>query len=212
MRFIIFGNGEIDNYSFAMEYLKGKNIIIACDGGVSHVKKLHIYPDYIIGDFDSAAPEIMEEYAAENISIIPYPVEKDYTDMELCINFAIENKATEIIIFGGIGSRLDHTLANIDLLSIPLKNGIKTSLISENSSVYLIDDKISINGKKGDLISLIPFKDDVTGVTTKNLYYPLSDETLFIGSSRGVSNVFNESKIEVSIKSGKLLLIKTKEQ
>ncbi|MEI3506098.1 MAG: thiamine diphosphokinase [Anaerotignum faecicola] len=81
-----------------------------------HARKLGIVPDYIVGDFDSTASEVLEYYKAKNIPIRQFPTRKNETDMELGIILALELGATDLVLFGGIGDRFDHTLANAHYL------------------------------------------------------------------------------------------------
>ncbi len=205
---LIFASAEIYDYDFIIEYLNDSTII-CCDGGIKHTKKLNIKPDFIIGDLDSADSEILDFYKNENVTIYQFPSKKEFTDLELCLDFAINNDFKEIFVFGAIGSRMDHTLTNIHLLKSSLEKGVKAYLLNENNFITLIDDKIRLSGKKGDFISLIPLTDIVKSVTTAGLAYPLCNEDLFLNSSRGISNVFSSDFADISIKGGLLLIIKS---
>ena len=121
MKVIIFGGAPIREYGFCGEYLKDADAIICCDAGMAHAKALGIDPDYIVGDFDSAASDVLEHYKAKNIPIRQFPARKDETDMELGIFLALELGATDVVLFGGIGDRFDHTLANAHYLLSLLK-------------------------------------------------------------------------------------------
>lgn len=210
MKFIIIGNGDIKDYSLLKKYLSLDDIsIICCDGGLRHIFNLNIIPNYVIGDFDSAPTKIINYYKEKNILFLEFPPKKDKTDMEIALDFAIEKQAEKIFIFGGIGTRFDHTLANAHILVLALKKGITANLINENNVISVIDKEINIKGKKGDLISLIPLTTQVEGLTTNNLEYELNDYTLKIGSSIGVSNVFKEDDIYIKINKGLLFVIQS---
>ena len=187
MRALIFGGADIKDYSFCQKYIEN-SYIVCCDAGMRHAKKLGITPNVIVGDFDSV---------------------KDETDMELGLDEAINAGCDEIIITAGIGSRMDHTLANLQLLFNLLTKGIKAKIVNENNEVWLIDKKTVIEGKAGDIVSLVPMTQEVKGVTTTGLEYPLNDDTLFFGSRLlAVSNVMLSEKAEVEIKSGYLYVMK----
>ena len=81
-------------------------------------------------------------------------------------------------------------------------------LIDDNNEIYLLKDKLSLNGKKGQTLSIIPIKNNAVGITTDGLEYPLNDETLYFGSSRGISNIMLADKCNITIKSGMALVIK----
>lgn len=207
-RAIIFANGEIKDYNFISSHLLKDDLIICCDGGLNHVAKLSITPHFIIGDMDSALSQNLELYK-DKAQVIKYPTEKDYTDLEICIRFAIDKNVTQIIIFGATGKRFDHALMNVQLLLLPLERNIKAYVIDELSIIQIMKDKIKINGQIGDLVSLIPLTPVVSKVTTTNLYYELNNFDLLLGSSRGISNVLMQKEATIEIKSGYLFVILT---
>lgn len=212
MKAIIFAGAEIRDYSFCETYIEEDDIIICCDGGVCHTKRLGILPHYIVGDFDSAPPKILEEYRALGVQIQQFPTQKDETDMELGLNLASRLGATDIVIMGGIGSRFDHTLANAHLLLRLLKKGIRARLVNEDNCVELIDKPIHISGEKGDLISMIPLSMEVTGITLEGFAYPLLNKTLTIDDDIiAVSNVMLGEEAKISLKTGYLFVIRAKD-
>lgn len=121
MKAVLFAGAAITDYSFCEKYLQNADWIICCDGGMHHAKALGITPDYIVGDFDSVRPEVLEEYRNMGISIRQFPTHKNETDMQLGMLLALELGATELVLIGGIGDRFDHTLANAHLLLYLLK-------------------------------------------------------------------------------------------
>lgn len=211
MRVIIFSNGQISDYNFVKNNISGKDIIICCDGGIRHTKNLEIVPNYILGDLDSAPVELIKFYENLNVPFKKFPSKKDETDTEMGIILAIELGALEINLYGCIGTRFDHTLGNAHNLMIALKKGVIAKIIDEHNIIQIIDKDTTITGKKGQIISLIPMTTEVFGITTKNLEYPLNNETLKIGMSRGISNVMLEQTAEIQLKSGYLFLIYSKD-
>lgn len=208
---IIICNGSILDYEYYKEYFSNSELVICADGGAVHAKRFGIKPDILIGDFDSIPGEELTWFGKLGVEILTFPAEKDMTDTEIAINTAIERGCTSLIIIGGIGSRLDHSLANIFLLKNLLDKGIKVSIINESNEITLINDNISLKRRKAFKVSLIPFTERVTGVTTKGLYYELNDATIEIGSTWGVSNEFVSDVAEVIIKSGTMLVIQSKD-
>jgi len=209
-RAVIFANADIEDYSFCSQYIKD-SIIISCDGGMRHTMKLGLTPDYIVGDFDSVSTEILDYYKKQNIELKQVPCRKDETDMELGISHAIELGVDDITLIGGIGSRLDHTLANIFQLIRINKHGIKGRIVNEKNLITLCTSKAKIFGKKGDLVSFVPITQEVNGVTTKGLDYPLYNAVLFMDSPRGVSNVLTGEYAEYTIESGMALIIQSED-
>ncbi|MBR3910175.1 MAG: thiamine diphosphokinase, partial [Anaerotignum sp.] len=156
MKTVIFGGAPIREYGFCREHLKDADVIICCDAGMGHAKALGIDPDYIVGDFDSTTSDVLEYYKTKNIPIRQFPTRKDETDMELGIFLALELGATDIVMFGGIGDRFDHTLANAHYLLSLLKKGVRARLVDDKNCVEVIDKHLTVEGKVGDLVSTLP--------------------------------------------------------
>lgn len=211
MRALIIGNGQILDTNIIRQNLKEKDIVICCDGGTRYAFSEGILPHYILGDLDSSSPEIIQFFEQKNVIFKKFPEKKDKTDMELCIDFAISLNVTEILIFGAIGTRFDHSLANATILMKALNSNVLAKIINENNEIVLINNEIEIIGEKGDLVSLLPLSEKVAGVTTEGLYYSLNNYTLEIGKALGVSNVMLNEKAKVSIKNGYLFVIKAKD-
>lgn len=214
MKTLIITGGKI-SADFALTFFEKKEYecIIAADKGLEVLDKLCIKPDYIIGDFDSLEEGILCEYS-EN-GIIKLNPEKDFTDTEAAIRLAIEKGSDSITIIGATGSRLDHVLANISLLMIPLEAGIPAYIIDENNRIRLIDKTIEIKKTDcfGNNLSLIPYTDEVSGVTLKGFYYPLNNKNIsrFKELSLGISNKITEDKCIIKIKSGILIVIESRD-
>ncbi|MEA4815852.1 MAG: thiamine diphosphokinase [Lachnospiraceae bacterium] len=211
MKAVIFASADIYDYSFCKKYTDEADVIISCDGGARHCYALGIIPDYILGDFDSADPKILDYYRQKGVFEKKFPKKKDETDMELAFNCAFGLGASEITILGGIGSRLDHTLGNVHLLERALLKGVKATLINEKNKAELIDGHITVKGEKGDIVSLIPFKGDVKGVTLKGMEYPLLDAYIPYDSTIGISNIMLADEADISFKEGLLLVIRAKD-
>lgn len=211
MKCIIVCNGY-DISKEVLEVYKTKGTYIICaDGGANSLRKLGILPDILIGDFDSISPDILNFYRTEGIEIIPFPPEKDFTDSELAVEIAISKGFKNIIILGGIGSRMDHTIANVFMLKKMYEAGCKGIIADDNNRIQLISSHIVLKRLSGYKVTLIALTPEVEGITTSGLYYPLSNFTLVQGSTRGVSNEFVNDEASVSISSGLLLVIMSKD-
>ncbi|MEI3524660.1 MAG: thiamine diphosphokinase [Anaerotignum sp.] len=212
MKAVLFAGAAITDYSFCEKYLQNADWIICCDGGMHHAKALGITPDYIVGDFDSVRPEVLEEYRNMGISIRQFPTHKNETDMQLGMLLALELGATELVLIGGIGDRFDHTLANAHLLLYLLKKGVRGILVNEKNRVELIDKEVTLYGKAGDLVSTIPLSMLVEGVTLEGLEYPLVDYDLALDDKlMAVSNVMTGTEAKVKIRKGYLFVMQTRD-
>lgn len=213
MNTLIITGGKI-NKNFAKKYLKSNkyDIIIAVDKGLETIDYLKLEPQYILGDFDSVNTKILEKYKTQNIKIIKLNPEKDLTDTHSAIDLALKIKSTEITILGAIGTRLDHTMANIHILKQALDKNIKAKIVNEKNEIELINKEIII--KKDDnykYVSIIPLTTNVTGITIEGMKYIINDYTLSIGDSLGVSNEQIDKEAKISIKTGILVVIKSKD-
>lgn len=210
-RAIIISNGLITNYEFIKNKLKDTDYIISADGATNHISKLNIVPNVIIGDFDSIDSSILKEYENKGVKILGFKKDKDETDTDLAVKHALELGFKDILMFGCTGDRFDHTFANVSLLRMLINKDINASISDYKNEIYLIKDKIKLEGKEGDYLSLLPLSEKVEGVTTEGLKFPLKDAEIIMGKTIGISNEFISSKAIVHIRKGLLLVIKSKD-
>lgn len=220
MNTIIITGGFVDA-TFAKAYLEAESfdMVIAADRGVETAKLLNIPIDYILGDFDSLEPSILVELknqlANDDSGLIlkEFPPEKDYTDTHLAIVTAIESGATKVTILGATGTRLDHVMANVNLLSICLNYGIEAKIVDAHNQIYVIDSDKHLKKDKihGKYVSLIPYTDYVTGVTLIGFKYPLCDMTMTKGNSLGISNELLEEEGVIKLDKGILIVIESRD-
>lgn len=233
--------GGFISIEFAEEFLKKEtfNIIIAVDSGLVTAKKLKIPIDYIVGDFDSVPKDIIDYYKnkvnnttsedldidgidrkvndknnnEKSIIIKEYNPMKDDTDTEIAIRLSMEKEADEIVILGATGSRIDHMLANIQLLYLPLKNRIKAYIIDEHNKISLADENTVLYKKHlhGPFISLLPLTETIKGITLHGFKYPLNNYDMRLGVSIGISNEMVEDEAEIQLQSGILIVIEAKD-
>lgn len=192
-------------------------LVVAADGGARHAGPLGLRIDRWVGDGDSIGEAELAELAAAGVPIERSPTDKDESDTELATLVALRLGATEFAILGALGGpRIDHTLANLSLLALPELAGRETFLISSDARIRLVrgaDDpgpaRASLVGRVGDVVSLFPVGGDVEGITTDGLRYPLRDEPLVVGRTRGLSNVRQAPEASVSVHRGRLLVVET---
>ncbi len=191
-------------------------LVIAADGGALIAEALGFRPELVVGDGDSLGPAEVERLRNAGVAVEIAPVDKDESDAELAIDACLARGATSITIVGAFGGRLDHALTNIWLLALPRLAGCKVELLDEATRVSLVrasaDEgpiRRELPGRIGDIVSLIPLGGTVVGVATEGFRYPLRDEPLTVGPSRGLSNIRLAADAAVTIRRGLLLVVET---
>lgn len=203
MRCVIFSGADIDEYKFVASYLRGDDFVICADSGLRHAERLNITPDLVIGDFDSLGkiPDGIE-------SVITLPCEKDVTDTYAAAEKAVESGATEVLIFGAVGTRLDHTFGNIATLEYLRENNVFAHIIDSHNEIMLIkNEKVTVNKDKGTFLSLIPLDYELSGVTLSGVKYPLENARVFRSKTLTISNEITADLAEISVKNGSALVI-----
>lgn len=213
MKTLIVTGGSVD-IIYVKSFMKRHtyDYIIGVDKGLEYLYELELIPNMIIGDFDSANKQVIEYYNKNSkAEFRNFVSEKDETDTHLAVLEAIKVGSSEIDIIGGIGSRIDHTLANIHILMIPVKEGINCRLINKNNIIRLINSSVSIEKNNYKYISLIPLTSEVEGITTNGLKYELNNYNMNKGISIGVSNEFIQNVAHISIRKGILIVINSRD-
>jgi len=204
---VIIANGVAPNETTVRRWLDSATQLICADGGARAALSLGLRPDVVVGDLDSLDAAQQAQLAALGCRLVVYPVAKDWTDLELALKLAVEKGATELVILGALGGRLDQELANILLLLLPELEGLPAWIVDERQEMFVTRSEATIAGHAGDIVSLIPLGGDVTGIVTEGLMYPLRDEPLLAGPARGISNVMTGPVARVTLRSGSLLVV-----
>ena len=209
MRAVIFANGHFPDPSGHRHLLHPGDLLIAADGGCVHARAAGVTPHVVIGDLDSLEPALQAELAAAGTRFVPHPAEKDETDLELALLYAVEQGATEIVVLAALGGRLDQTLANLLLLSHPALADVDVRLVEGAQTAFLVRNWARIVGEPGDTVSFVPLGGDARGVTAIGLRWSLREETLRFGQTRGISNVLVEREAHVRVREGVVLCVVT---
>jgi thiamine pyrophosphokinase len=201
--------GPMKDLAFLRQKLDtaGEIDLICADGGARHLHALGVVPKAIIGDMDSLPSLLQSDFATKGTEIISYPTRKNETDTQLALEYAFTLNSKTIWIFGALGGRIDHALANLSLLVLGTKKGIETKLIDSWCEVFVINKDRIIEGEAGQTISLLPVSTVVTGITLSGFEYPLTDGIMEIGKPYGISNRLVDPRGIISIASGYLLVI-----
>lgn len=206
---IIIAGGDISE-SLILEYLnkRQEKIIIAVDKGLESLYNINVKPDYIIGDFDSVGKDILDKYS--NTELVKLNPIKDFTDTHMALKLAIDLKADTITILGATGKRIDHALANINIMKEALEKNIKCKMIDTHNEIQLINSYAELEKNTNyKYISLIPLTTKAEGITLKGFKYLLNNATLNIGHSIGVSNEQVDDIASINVSEGILILIKS---
>jgi len=182
--------------------------MIAADGGYAALASRGITPDLIIGDFDSLTPEL-QSAVSDHPNVMRSSAEKDDTDMMLAVRYGLERGYERFVINGGLGGRLDQTLANIQILVYLADNGARGTLLGHGVGVTVIKNgelRFSRSEAVG-IVSVFSARDKAEGVTLKGLKYPLDDATLTNEYPLGVSNEFTGVPAVISVREGTLIVI-----
>ena len=194
------GAGEYHGMSFSPVL---GDIIIAVDGGLTHIKDSGTVPDLIVGDFDSL-PEPLDP----DERTVMLPKEKDDTDMAAAVLEGWMREFRVFHIYGGTGGRLDHTLANIQLLADIAERGGRGFLFDKDTVITAIHDAaITFPSTAHGTVSVFSHTDISAGVYERGLKYPLTNATLHNTHPLGISNEFTGAPGSISVESGTLIII-----
>ena len=217
MRTVIISGGRIER-DFALSYLENETFeqFIAVDNGLRFCYDNQIKPTWIVGDFDTAAPELVEYYQTQtDIPIRRFNPVKDSTDSQIAIELALELGSSEITLLGGTGTRMDHVLGNIQSLMLAKKKGVSCVILDEYNRIQLIDGETRLKKSEqyGKYVSLLPLTTEVTGVDLTGFKFNLTGHTFTSTGSAGlgVSNEIIEDIAEIRVKSGIFVLIESRD-
>ncbi|XEC92563.1 thiamine diphosphokinase [Paenibacillus tarimensis] len=210
-RIVIFSGGRLGDW--ALHTIQPGDMLIGADSGALFLIRHGYRPDLAIGDFDSVSEEQFKLIKASSLATEAYdPIDKDYTDTELALIKAISLQPDEVVITGGLGSRMDHSLANIHLLVRAIEWDIPCSITDEFNEIRLVKEQLTIRKSRFESVSLLPLTPEVKGIRLSGFRYPLHDATLTMGQSLGISNVLESERGTISVREGRLLVIQSSDE
>lgn len=199
-------------------WLSSDPYVVAADGGARHADALGLRIDLWVGDGDSLGEAGIAALETAGVPVHRSPTDKDESDTELAVVAALTREPRAMTILGALGGpRLDHALANLALLAMPELFPVDVRLVAADARVRLLSApapggspaELELGGRPDDLVSLLPVGGDATGVTTTGLAYPLHDEALLVGRSRGLSNRRTAATATITLRAGRLLVVET---
>lgn len=203
---VVIANGAACSEKLLAHYLSKNPTVIILDGAMDRFKTLGYQADYLVGDFDSYAPDFIAlKTQFFGLEIIAMP-DQNATDFEKGINFACTLNPAEIVVLWATGRRADHFFMNCtNLVTFP--ENISIQLVDDHAIVYHLPKKFEKKFQAKQQLSMIPIG-TVTGISTNNLRYPLKDDTLILGQKNGNSNeVVATGKVIITHETGSLLLM-----
>ena len=206
MKAVVVANG--DALPADRAHAVSADLLIAADGGALLCSRWDLPPRIVVGDLDSLGVERAEELRQAGVQVVAYAADKDESDTELAVRWALEAGADEIVLVAGLGGqRLDHEVANVLLVADPrLAGRIRAVRGDTTLSALHSGGSRLLSGVPGDIVTLLPIG-GVSGVTTDGLRYPLRGEALRAGAARGLSNVLERPDARVSVAEGALIVI-----
>ena len=206
---IVIGAG---NFSMNHIALEENDFCIAVDGGYSYCKLLGIEPDLIVGDMDSLPKERQKEIdeisEKEPDRVVRLCPEKDDTDTLAALRIGMGKGYKNYRMYGALGGRMEHTIANIQCLCYLKNNGAEGTILEEGLSITVIkEEKVWFDGRGKGYLSLFSLGERAEGVTITGMKYPLNKALVTNDYPIGISNEFIGEESTVEVKKGMLLAI-----
>ena len=189
-------------------------LVVAADGALETILKAAIPCDYGLGDFDTVSENVLDQFKKDaKTTLKSFPPEKNETDSELAVQFAVDQNPDLIWIVGATGGRIDHMLGNLELLRMPLEKRIVCEIIDPQNRIRLLDGPTVLERLPDwKYVSFLSYTDQTEGICLKGFAYPISDFTLKKGSTRCISNEICEKEAEVSFTNGLLYCIRSRDR
>ena len=205
-RAIIFGGNLSEINNEICNEISSEDFVICADAGYKFAFENNIKPDLIVGDFDSSLyPQ------NSDCEVIKLPTHKNDTDLQFAINLALEKGYNNFILSGVTGGRLDHTLATLSSLYSLSEKADEAYVWDLNSKVFFVKSKLVLEKPDyGCYFSVFSVTKKSKGVSIKGAEYTLNNSKLLNYYPLGVSNEFKDSRVEITLKSGRLIVIVVK--
>ncbi len=205
MRAIIFGGSKEKDKEYINSLIEPNDYLIACDGGLETMHNLGLTPDILIGDFDSVSSWTLSLY--DELERREYPIEKDCSDLEICLEYCKEKEIKEVLIVGGIGGRVDHCLANIGLLVEYCNQGLDVKLYDASNEIFFANSNIAIKRTK-KYLSIIPAEISAV-ITLKGVKFEIDNKEINFRRTLAISNEIKEGFAILEVHSGSVIVIQS---
>ena len=212
---VIISGGMLDE-GFAEKVLEAnpEAYIIAVDKGLENLYNHKIEPQYIVGDFDSIDPKVIDYYRKEtNIPIREYNPVKDATDTEIALRLGITLGSKEMILLGATGGRIDHLWANVQTLSVACDAGVNACILDEKNKIWVTNKSCVLKKSEayGPYLSVFSLEGEIYDFSLEGTKWPLNHHDLMPCDSLTVSNQFVDDEVKISFVNGRIVIMETKD-
>nr|WP_122013320.1 thiamine diphosphokinase [Maliibacterium massiliense] len=207
MKALLVVGGPDPGRALIQRQAQGAEMVICADRGAQYALGAGVTPQVLIGDMDSIAPDALASCQRAGTQIIQQRPDKDFTDTELALLHAEELGAQNIVLLGGLGGRIDHTLSNLRLLLPFARRNVRITMMDPASAIFVATRTVTWRAPVGTTVSMFPLSEGVKVLRTQGLAYPLSDKTLPMDTSLCVSNVMQEARALVDVRDGYLMIM-----
>lgn len=212
---VIISGGMLDE-GFTEKVLEAnpEAYIIAVDKGLEYLYNHKIEPQYIVGDFDSIDPKVIDYYRKEtNIPIREYNPVKDATDTEIALRLGITLRSKEMILLGATGGRIDHLWANVQTLSVACDAGVNACILDEKNKIWVTNKSCVLKKSEayGPYLSVFSLEGEIYDFSLEGTKWPLNHHDLMPCDSLTVSNQFVDDEVKISFVNGRIVIMETKD-
>ena len=200
---VLVAASDFNAQHFKMSNERGMfDFVMAVDAGFAHLESIGCVPDMALGDFDSLG------YVPKCKKVARHPTKKDKSDLELAFDWATNRKFDAIVVYGALGGRLDHTVANLQLFARYAEQGVDVTAIGSDYAVRLVvgPDAYELPLRDTGTVSVFAMTSEAHGVIERGLEYSIDDETISNRTSRGLSNELIGKPAAVAVEEGTLLV------
>ncbi|MCC6108657.1 MAG: thiamine diphosphokinase [Denitrobacterium sp.] len=210
-RYALVGAVDFNYEDFSQRSFDG---VVAVDRGYAKLASWGIVPDVALGDFDSLG------FVPRAARVETFPAAKDESDMELACSLALDDGADELVLYGCLSRRLDHTLANIQLLAGLARRGAVALGVGAGFALCVLDaaacatarlsfpalDAAALDaGPYGRFLSVFAYGGPAT-VSEAGLRWELDRAALLDDVSRGLSNEFTGAPAAIEVHAGNVVV------
>ncbi len=201
-------NGRKNPAEFVSKLAGNADFVIGTDGGAEFLFENNIPFDVAIGDFDSLSNKnLIEEFRKNKIEVIKFPREKDFSDTELAVRFALKKGYFDFTFTNALGNRIDHLLFNISVMIFLTEQKKKCKILDKEEEIYITENNLKLEVKKEYTVSVYPLTQTVIIENSYGLKYPLKGLRITQNSTLTLSNIIIKNEVYIKVKSGMILFI-----